>query len=140
MKKILFMAVLVAAACAFFLRPSILRAQGKGAEYRNLSPSEARELIGKRYGDPGFVLLDVRTPKEFEPERIEGAVMVDYLSPTFRSEMGKLDRGKTYLVYCRTGNRTRGALKTMLELGFRDLLHLDGGITNWKDAGFPTAR
>jgi len=140
MKKILFMAVLVMAVCAFALPPSILRAQGKGAEYRDLSPPEARELIGKRSGDPGFVLLDVRTPKEFEAGRIEGAVMVDYLSPTFREEMGKLDRGKTYLVYCRTGNRTKGALKTMLELGFRDLLHLDGGITKWKEAGFPTAR
>jgi len=140
MKKVLLAAVLVAAACGFLLRPSILRAQGTGGGYRDLSPSEARELIGKRSGDPGFVLLDVRTRKEFEDERIEGAVLVDFLSPTFRDEIAKLDRGKTYIVYCRTGSRTKGALKAMLELGFKDLFHLDGGITKWKEAGFPAAR
>jgi rhodanese-related sulfurtransferase len=97
-------------------------------------------VLGKRTGDPRFILLDVRTPKEFREERIEGAVMVDYLSPAFRDEMAKLDREKTYLVYCRTGNRTKGALKAMRELGFRNVLHLAGGITKWKEAGFPTAR
>ena len=84
--------------------------------------------------------MDVRTPKEFNEERIQGAVMVDYLSTSFRDEMSKFDREKTYLVYCRTGNRTKGALKVMRELGFRNVSVLSGGITKWKEAGFPTAR
>jgi rhodanese-related sulfurtransferase len=66
--------------------------------------------------------------------------MIDYLSPSFRDEMAKLDRRKTYLVYCRTGNRTNGALKVMRKLGFPDVVVLAGGITKWKEAGFPTAR
>jgi len=140
MKTICWMAGFVAVACAFLFRPSSLRAQGAVEGYPNLSPPEARETIRKRSGDPRFVLLDVRTPKEFQAERIERAVMVDYLSPSFRDEMAKLDREKTYLVYCRTGNRTQGALKVMRELGFRNALHLAGGITNWKEAGFPTTR
>jgi rhodanese-related sulfurtransferase len=140
MKKILFMAGFAAAACAFLLLPPGLRAQGAAGESPDLSPAEARDLLGKRSGDPRFVLLDVRTPKEFDAERIEGAVMVDYLSPAFRDEMAKLDREKTYLVYCRTGNRSNGALKAMRELGFRSLLHLAGGIMKWKEAGFPTTR
>ena len=140
MKRILFMAGLAAVACAFLFRPSALRAQGAAGEVPNLSPAEAREVVEKRSGDPRFVLLDVRTPKEFDAERLEGAVMVDYLSPAFREEIAKLDREKTYLVYCRTGNRTIGALKVMRELGFRNVLHLGSGITKWKEAGFPTAR
>ena len=140
LKKILLCASTAVMACVFLFRPSFLAAQDAGAGYRNLSPAEARESIAKRSGDPGFVLLDVRTPEEFEAERIEGAVMVDYLSPAFREEMGKFDRSKTYLVYCRTGNRTVGALKAMRELGFANLFHLEGGITKWKEAGFPTAR
>ena len=140
MRKILFLAGLAAVAFALPFRPSFLRAQDAGGEYPNLSPAEAREAILKRSGAPGFVLLDVRTPKEFQAERIEGAAMVDYLSPSFRDEMGKLDREKTYLVYCRTGNRTKGALKVMRELGFRNVLHMASGITGWKEAGFPTAR
>jgi rhodanese-related sulfurtransferase len=139
-KRILIVAGLAAVACAFLFLPPAHRAQGAEGEYLDLSPAEARDLLAKRSGDPRFVLLDVRTPKEFQAERIEGAVMVDYLSPSFRDEMTNFDREKTYLVYCRTGNRTKGALKVMRELGFRNLLHLADGITKWKEAGFPTAR
>ena len=121
MKTISRIAGLSAVTCAFLFLPSFLRAQGAAAGYTNLSPSEAREMLGKRSGDPDFVLLDVRTPKEFDAERIEGAVLVDYLSPAFRDEMAKLDREKTFLVYCRTGNRTNGALKVMRELS---LIHI----------------
>lgn len=140
MKKILFVVGLAAVVSAFLFRPSFLRAQGTVEGYPNLSPAEARETIGKRAADPGFVLLDVRTAKEFGEERIQGAVMVDYKSPAFRDEIAKLDRGKSYLVYCRTGHRTEGAAKVMRELGFKNVSVLAGGITKWKEAGFPTAR
>jgi rhodanese-related sulfurtransferase len=139
-KRILFMAGLAAVTFAFLFRPLVLRAQDAVGEYPNLSPSEARELLGKRSGDPRFVLLDVRTQKEFDAERIEGAVIVDYNSPSFRDNIAKLDRGKSYLVYCRTGNRTNGAVKVMRELGFPNVSVLPGGITSWKEAGFPTVR
>jgi rhodanese-related sulfurtransferase len=140
MRKIFWMAGLAAVACAFLFRPSFLRAEGAVEGYPRLSPSEARETIGKRSGDPDFVLLDVRTQKEFDAERIAGAVIVDYNSPSFRDKIAKLDRSKSYLVYCRTGNRTNGAVKVMRELGFRNVSVLPGGITEWKEAGFPTAR
>jgi len=139
-KRILFIAGLAAVACAFLFRPPVLRAQVATGEYPNLSPAEARELIGKRSGDPGFVLLDVRTQKEFDAERIEGAVIVDYNSPSFREKIAKLDRSKSYLVYCRTGNRTNGAVKVMRESGFPNVFVFPGGITQWKEAGFPTTR
>jgi rhodanese-related sulfurtransferase len=138
MKTICWMAGLSAVACAFLFRPSVLGAQGATGEYPNLSPAEARELLGKRSGDPDFVLLDVRTQKEFDAERIAGAVIVDYNSPSFRDKIATLDRSKSYLVYCRTGNRTNGAVKVMRELGFPNVSVFPGGITKWKEAGFPT--
>ncbi|HWS14774.1 MAG TPA: rhodanese-like domain-containing protein [Candidatus Methylomirabilis sp.] len=139
-KKIFRWVGIAAAGCSFLFRPSFVGAQGEGGGYANLSPSEARDLIGKRSGDPGFVLLDVRTPKEFEEERIEGSVLVDYQASDFRKKIAGFDREKTYLVYCRSGNRTVGALKAMREQGFRDLHHLAGGIRKWKEAGFPTVK
>jgi rhodanese-related sulfurtransferase len=140
MKWILILTILAAVAVAFLFRPSAPRAEDAAAAYPSLSPAETRDLLGKRSGDPDFVLLDVRTQKEFDAERIAGAVMVDYNSPSFREEMAKLDRGKTYLVYCRTGNRTNGAVKAMRELGFPNVIVFPGGITKWKEAGFPTTR
>jgi len=139
-KLILFIAGLAAVACAFLFRPSALLAQGAAGEYPSLSPAETKDLLGKRSGDPDFVLLDVRTRKEFDAERIAGAVMVDYNSPSFRDKIAKLDRSKSYLVYCRTGYRTNGAVKVMRELGFPNVIVFPGGITKWKEAGFPTAR
>ncbi len=140
LKNLSCMVGVAALACAFLLRsPSSLAGVSTG-EIPVLSPAEARELIVQRGGDRGFVLLDVRTPQEFKEERIEGAVMVDYLSPTFRDEVAKLDRGKAYLVYCRSGSRSSEAVKVMQEQGFRDVRHLDGGILRWKEAGLPTAR
>jgi rhodanese-related sulfurtransferase len=140
MKWILILTILAVVACAFLFRPSAPRAEGAATAYPSLSPEETLDLLGKRSGDPDFVLLDVRTQKEFDEERIAGAVMVDYNSPSFRDNIAKLDRGKTYLVYCRTGNRTNGAVKAMRELGFPNVIVFPGGITKWKEAGFPTTR
>jgi rhodanese-related sulfurtransferase len=139
-KTIWWMAGLAAVVCAILFRPSFVRAQSVTGEYPNLSPAETRDLLAKRSGDPDFVLLDVRTRQEFDAERIAGAVIVDYKSPSFRDDMAKLDRNKSYLVYCRTGNRTNGAVKVMRELGFPNVYVFSGGITKWKEAGFPTTR
>lgn len=136
-RKIVWLLCLGAAAFTFLHRPGKVRADG---EHRNLSPVEARERIERSAGNPDFVLLDVRTPGEFRTERIGGAVLIDYNSSDFRAETARLDRGKTYLVYCRTGNRSAGALRVMKEEGFRNVYHLDGGIVKWKEAGLPTQK
>ncbi|MBI5017821.1 MAG: rhodanese-like domain-containing protein [Deltaproteobacteria bacterium] len=105
---------------------------------RDVGAAEAATLIEARQGKADFAVLDLRTPKEFGEGRIAGAVMVDFLAPTFRQELANLDRGKTYLVYCRSGNRSRKALAVLDELGFHDVVHLSRGIAQWKEAGFPT--
>jgi rhodanese-related sulfurtransferase len=107
---------------------------------RSVGPREAQALIRGNVGNRDFVVLDVRTPGEFAQGHLEGAVLVDYLSPGFREEMAGLDRTKTYLVYCRTGNRSTSALGIMSELGFRSYYHLEGGITRWLKEGMPAVR
>ncbi|HEY7528636.1 MAG TPA: rhodanese-like domain-containing protein, partial [Candidatus Deferrimicrobiaceae bacterium] len=87
-----------------------------------------------------FVLLDVRTPNEYREEHLQGAVSIDFLSGSFRQDLERLERGKTYLVYCRTGNRSGKAVSTMKELRFPNVLHMSGGILKWKEAGLPTVR
>jgi len=111
-----------------------------GDESRNVGPGEAKALIRENAGNRDFVVLDVRTPKEFAQGHLEGAVLVDYRSPGFREEMAGLDRSKTYLVYCRTGNRSDKALGIMRELGFRNYYHLGGGIKRWTEEGLATVR
>ena len=111
-----------------------------GDEGRNMGPGEAQALIQENAGNRDFVVLDVRTPGEFAQGHLEGAVQVDYRSPGFREEMAGLEKTKTYLVYCRTGNRSARAMGIMGELGFRSIYNLEGGIKRWLEEGLPAVR
>ena len=106
---------------------------------RNISPEEAYDLIQKNKGNPDFVILDVRTPQEFFKGHIEGAVNLDFYSKSFRDELNKLNKTKTYLVYCRTGYRSGLAAEIMEELGFKNIYNMKGGIVKWKAKGFPVS-
>ena len=111
--------------------------EAQSERLRAVTPREALELVQRNKENPNFVILDVRTPEEFRSGYIEGAVNIDYYNPGFQVELGKLDRTKTYLIYCRTGNRTESAFALMKELQFKDVYPVEGGITAWRAAGFP---
>ena len=104
---------------------------------RDLGPRGSSLLIREMAGDPDFVILDVRTPREYEMGRIDGSLNIDYHSPAFEAELEKLDRKKTYLVYCLVGIRSRNAADMMEELGFEDVVNMVGGIRQWYLEGLP---
>lgn len=97
----------------------------KSGAYENLN---AEEFITKLGNTPDAVLLDVRTPAELVGNKIEGAVNLDYYAPGFVGQLSGLDREKTYLLYCRSGQRSANACRTMHGLGFTKLFNLSGGI------------
>ena len=105
----------------------------------DITPQEAFTLIQNNQNNPDFVIIDVRTPEEFAEEHIENAINLDYYSETFRDELNKLDKNKTYVVYCRSGKRSGNALTIMKELNFREAYNI-GGIIQWKAAGLPTTK
>jgi rhodanese-related sulfurtransferase len=77
------------------------------------------------------VLLDVRTPMENQMVRIPDSLLIDINSPTFVQEIEKLDKTKTYFVYCRSGNRSYHAGNYMLKNGFQKVYNLEPGIIGW---------
>lgn len=81
--------------------------------------------------EEGIVILDVRTPEETAEGKIDGAMEIDFHGIDFVSEIEKLDRDKTYLVYCRSGNRSGKTCKMMSEKGFKKLFNLEGGYSAW---------
>lgn len=104
---------------------------------KDISVQEAYDLIKENKDKQSFVIIDVRTPEEFANEYIENAVNLDYYSEKFRDELNKLDKEKTYLIYCRSGNRSGKALSIMEELAFREVYNILGGIIQWKAEGYP---
>ncbi len=106
----------------------------------DITTQEASAMIQENAGNPGFVILDVRTPEEYADGYVEKALNLDYYSETFRDELDELDKGKTYLVYCRTGKRSRAAADIMEELGFGNGYNMQGGIVQWQEDGLPTVK
>lgn len=98
---------------------------------------EALELIVENESKPEFIILDVRTPEEFELERIGDAVNMDFNAKDFKIQLKNMDKGNKYLVYCHSGRRSSKAVKEMDKLGFNDVHNLSGGIMKWIKNGFP---
>ena len=107
---------------------------------QEITSQEAFDLIEANDGNRDFIILDVRTTSEFQAGHIEGAVNIDVNLPLFIEELEQLDRDATYLVYCRSGNRSRTALTIMEDLGFTRIYHLTSGITEWAGAGLPVSQ
>jgi rhodanese-related sulfurtransferase len=107
---------------------------------KDITTQEAFNLIQDNQGNSDFIIIDVRTPEEFEDGHIKNAVNIDFRSENFRSQISDMDRLKKYLIYCRSGNRSRGALDIMTELGFKEVYHLTVGIIGWLEDGLPIAK
>lgn len=76
------------------------------------------------------VLLDVRTPAEFQSGNLSKSVNIDVMSSDFILKAEKLDKSKTYFVYCRSGNRSGQAVSVLNKLGLK-AFNLVGGIGAW---------
>ena len=86
-----------------------------------------KKMVSEKY-----VLVDVRTEKEFDDGHIEDALNIDYFSDTFSHEISNIGLENPVLVYCRSGNRSGKSMKIMSDLGFKEVYNLIGGIKGWK--------
>jgi len=78
------------------------------------------------------VIIDVRTPEEFDISRIPNSINIDFYNPqNFMQEIEKLDKDISLYVYCRTGVRSSNSCQLMIELGFKNVYNLLGGIVEW---------
>jgi rhodanese-related sulfurtransferase len=78
----------------------------------------------------GFVLLDVRTDKEYAQGHIPGAVHVPLTD--VGEKVKKLKKDKGIVVFCQNGNRSIWAIKRLMGMGYKNLYNLKGGYRAWK--------
>lgn len=95
------------------------------SKYQNV---KAEEFIKIAESTPDAVIIDVRTPAEFAGGKLPGAKNIDIFSKDFANQIDKLDRDKTYLLYCRSGNRSGQACNIMAGRGFTKLYNMAGGV------------
>jgi len=106
----------------------------------HLTAKEARSLIDRHAGDKDFVILDVRTPREYRAGHISQAVLLDFHNPAFSASLKKLERSKTYLIYCQTGYRSSRTLQIIDTMGFKSVYHLQRGVLEWYQNRLPLVR
>ncbi|MFP4150087.1 MAG: rhodanese-like domain-containing protein [Nitriliruptoraceae bacterium] len=90
-----------------------------------------------RLDDPNAIVLDVRTPAEYAQARLPGAINIDFYGPTLQAELSELDTDAPVLLYCRSGSRSGHLHPLLADLGFRDVVDVDGGIIAWANAELP---
>lgn len=94
-----------------------------------VSPQDFAKGIKKE----GIELLDVRTEREFNSGHIENSKNIDVLNvEDFTKQIKDLDKNKPIYIYCRTGNRSRGAAKILHKAGFKHIIDLKGGYVAWE--------
>jgi len=109
-------------------------------QFTAVSPKEAFDLIEKNEGNSDFVILDIRTPGEYQSGHIENSIMIDFYSKIFAEEVNRLDKGKTYLIHCRSGNRSTRSMELFKKLQFQKIFHLSSGINGWNSEGLPLVK
>jgi len=97
----------------------------------NIANLSSEEFEKKLKEEKEAVLIDVRTQHEYYDARIPSSKLIDLMNPHFSQELEKLDKSKSYFLYCRSGNRSYFAAKEMKKLGFEKVFNLETGIIGW---------
>ena len=106
------------------------------ASYREVSSPEAADLIKNE----GPVILDVRTPNEYNRGHLHNSVLIPVQELQSRyQELGN-HKDREILIYCATGNRSTVASKILIDNGFKHIVNMRGGISDWSKKNYPVVR
>lgn len=124
MKKLLFLASVLWSTAIF-----------SQTKIENVDAATFKKYIDEKKG----VLIDLRTDDELKNKgMIKGATQLDFLAKDSEERISKLDKKKTYLIYCASGGRSGDAAELMEKQGFQHVVNLEKGIEGWKKSGFET--
>lgn len=131
MKKLMYLLLLVG---LFFAGKSIF---SKARMAQNVQTVSAPDFEKKLESMPGALLLDVRTPEEFNSGHLKSALNINFYDKDFSHSLEKLDKEKPVFVYCKAGSRSAEAALQMEKMGFKIIVELKGGYMAWTSAEQP---
>src|SRR5690606_9058011 len=101
----------------------------------------AAELQEWQQAGKDVLLVDVREPAEYEIVRIPDSVLIPKDRILSGEALAELPQDRQIVLYCKSGVRSAEALATVKAAGFRDAVHLQGGVLAWVkqvDPSLPT--
>lgn len=118
----------------FFILLTLFFVSANSKVVKSITAEELYKLLNDDKTND-VVLIDVRTKEEFNNGHINKAINIDYYSKDFKEKLSKLDKKKSYVLYCRSGNRSGKSALIMEQLGFKTIYDM-GGINKWIEAGY----
>lgn len=100
---------------------------GEETEYSQVDAAKAKQLMET---EDNYVILDVRTDEEYSEGHIPGAMLIPDYEIEDKAESLLKDKNQLILVYCRSGNRSKGASEALAKLGYTNVVEF-GGIIDW---------
>jgi molybdopterin/thiamine biosynthesis adenylyltransferase/rhodanese-related sulfurtransferase len=111
------------------------------AEARRIIPEEGPDRLAERLrsAEPP-VVIDVRDPDEYRDGHIEAAANISRGFLEFRVGSAVADQTTPIVLYCQTGLRSMLAAKALHELGYQNVVNLQGGYQKWAQSGLPVVK
>ena len=107
-------------------------------ELLSATKAEIREVTteeGEAARNAGATILDIREPDEVAQGVIPGAILIVRGNLEAQIENHIPDKSTPLVIHCAGGVRSAFAAKSLAELGYSDVVSMDGGFNKWKDEG-----
>lgn len=95
----------------------------------SLPEIDVHQLLTRMRDAKPFVLLDVREPPEYEIAKLPGATLIPL--GELPGRLNELDPAAETIIHCKSGGRSAKALRLLLDAGFENACHVQGGINAW---------
>ncbi len=110
---------------------AVLAACGSKGAYKNVDPEDLHAHLD----DPGVVVVDVRTPAEYQSGHVPRAINLPLQE--IEEWAGDLPKDRTVYLICNSGNRSTKAAEYLKEKGYKNLRNVTGGTKAWVKKGYP---
>jgi rhodanese-related sulfurtransferase len=99
-------------------------------------PSEISVQEASKLRDQGAFVLDVREQSEWNEFHIPNTTLIPLGQLAARAQ--EVPKDKSIVVVCRSGNRSATGRDILKQAGFKNVTSVNGGVTEWRKAGYPT--
>lgn len=130
----IFTFVLVSVLCMISCKSTL---QNSNLDLPSLTDPIGFQKVFKETPTNQKILIDVRTPEEYQAGHLEEAINIDYYGDDFESKIKALDTTKAMFIYCKRGGRSASAHKVMYKAGIPQICELKGGFNAWKEQNLP---
>ena len=116
-----------------FLLTMLMSCSSDTGSISQITAKESAGLVANEFA----VIIDVRTVGEWQSKHIDGAVLIPLSELKSRVNELKQYQGKQLIMQCAVGGRSSKAVELLQQVGFSNVVNMNGGIVAWEKANLP---